>query len=252
MAKPRAQERAQAIAALCTPRGLVPNSADLSAIPMLAVIREAIPLVKLLGTVSGSGPVYENSFATPDHSLWAADLWTPKDKQQWNSFSMVVFTVPGVNLPYVGVMRKGQPNTSTLTKGSPLELESIDFTARFKIRADDHRSAVMLLDQGMMQWLLDCDPVSFEMTGDRVQAVVCRSSEPAYQPGLAGGWHRPGQPDVRHTNPHRADPVELELLFKFVDGFGPRVSQLVRNEFAGNPEQMAVLDRLTSPLTQIT
>src|SRR5712692_7859192 len=47
-----------------------------------------------------------------------------------------------------------------------------------------------------------------------------------------GPWHRPGHSDAPHPNSLRADPVELELLFKFVDGFGPHVPELVRSEFA--------------------
>lgn len=32
--------------------------------------------------------------------------------------------------------------------------------------------------------------------------------------------------------PRRTDPIELELLFKFEDGFAARVPALVRSEFA--------------------
>ena len=83
-----------------------------------------------------------------------------------------------------------------------------------------------------MQWLLDCDQVTFEITGDRGQAVVRRSSESSYQPGLNPGWHLAGRSSTPHSNSRRADPVELELLFKFVDGFAQRVPELVRSEFA--------------------
>ena len=145
---------------------------------------------------------------------------------------MVSFAVPGVNLPYVDVTRKGEKNTPGFARGSPLTLESIDFDERFLIMAEDRRSAVMLLDQGMMQWLLDCDHVSFEITGDRVQALVRRSSESTYQPGLVPGWRLPGHSDAPHPNSIRADPVELELLFKFVDGFGSHLPDLIRSEFA--------------------
>ena len=226
---PRNDERQQAIATLCEQRGMVANPVNLS-----AALSAIFPMV-----VPGQLPVYENSFALPDGSLWAADMWTPKSdstssdqRKQWESFSMVSFAVPGVNLPYVGVTRKGEKNTSGFARGSPLTLESIDFDERFLIRADDRRSAVMLLDQGMMQWLLDCDHVSFEITRDRVQALVRRSSESTYQPGLVPGWRLRGQLDAPHANSRRADPVELELLFKFVDGFGPHVPELVCSEFA--------------------
>jgi hypothetical protein len=224
--KPRNLERQQAIAALCQQRGMVPNPVDLSTV-LHAVFPMALP---------GQMPIYENSFAATDGSLWAADMWTPNQNNQnkeWDSYSMLTFALPGVNLPYVGVTRKGQKNLG-FARGSPLTLESIDFDERFTIRAEDRRSAVMLLDQGMMQWLLDCDQVTFEITGDRGQAIVRRSSESSYQPGLNPGWHLAGHSSAPHSNSRRADPVELELLFKFVDGFGQRVPEQVRSEFAAS------------------
>jgi hypothetical protein len=225
---PRNLERQQAIAALCEQRGMVPNPINL-----YTVLSAIFPMA-----LAGQMPVYENSFASPDGSLWVADMWTPRhddnnrQTKEWDPSSMVAFNLPGVNLPYVGVTRKGQKNPSRFTRGSPLTLESIDFDERFAIRAEDRRSAVMLLDQGMMQWLLDCDQVSFEITGDRVQALARRSSEPTYQPGLVPGWNLRGQSDAPHSYSRRADPVELELLLKFADGFAARVPELVRSEFA--------------------
>lgn len=221
-------ERQQAIAAICQQRGMVPNPINL-----YTVLSAIFPMA-----LAGQMPVYENSFGSPDGSLWVADMWTPRQDdnnrqtKEWDPSSMVAFNLSGVNLPYVGVTRKGQKNPSRFTRGSPLTLESIDFDERFAIRAEDRRSAVMLLDQGMMQWLLDCDQVSFEITGGRVQALVSRSSESTYQPGLVPGWKLRGQSDAPHSYSRRADPVELELLLKFVDGFGSRVPELVRSEFA--------------------
>ena len=239
-------ERQQAIATLCGQRGMVPNPVNLATVlsDMLPTVMPAQLTVlssSFSKVIAGMLPVFENSFAKPDGSIWAADLWTPKtssgsfgtsgDRKQWESFSIVSFAVPGVNLPFVAVSRKGE-SAPGLTRGSPLTLESIDFDERFLISAEDRRSAVMLLDQGMMQWLLDCDHVSFEITGDRGRALVRRSSESSYQPGLEPGWHLPWQPVAPHPDSRRADPVELELLFKFVDGFASRVPELVRTEFA--------------------
>ena len=224
----RSLERQQAIAAICGQRGMLPNPVTLSTL-LSAIFPMALP---------GQLPIYENSFGSPDGSLWAADMWIPRQDdhnrqtKEWDPFSMVSFNLPGVNLPYVGVTRKGEKNPSRFSKGSPLTLESIEFDDRFAIRADDRRSAVMLLDQGMMQLLLDCDQVSFEITGDRVQALVSRSGESTYQPGLTPGWKLRGQSDAPHSKSRRADPVELEMLLKFADGFGPRVPELVRTEFA--------------------
>jgi len=49
---------------------------------------------------------------------------------------------------------------------------------------------------------------------------------------LPSGWRLAGHSDAPHSNSLRADPTELELLFKFVDGLGSRVPELVRSEFA--------------------
>jgi hypothetical protein len=239
-------ERQQAIATLCGQRGMVPNPVSLATV-LSDMLPTVIPgqLKVLSGTfsrvISGVLPVFENSFAKPDGSIWAADLWTPRtssgsfgtsgDSRQWDAYSMVSFAVPGVNLPFVAVSRKGE-SAPGFTRGSPLTLESIDFDERFLTSAEDRRSAVMLLDQGMMQWLLDCDHVSFEITGGQGRALVRRSSESSYQPSLDPGWHLPWQSVVPHPDSRRADPVELELLFKFVDGFASRVPELVRTEFA--------------------
>jgi hypothetical protein len=243
-------ERHQAIATLCQQRGMVPKPVDLatvldSMLPMVIPGQLAFMSRVVQMGIPGMLPVFENSFGLPDGSLWAADLWTPKkvsvsfggtdDRKQWDAFSMVSFAVPGINLPFVGVTRKGETTTPGFNRGSPLTLESIDFDERFLISAEDRRSAVMLLDQGMMQWLLDCDHVSFEITGDRGQALLKRSSESSYQPGLDPGWHLPWQAAAPHSDSRRADPSELELLFKFVDGFASRVPQLVHSEFATNP-----------------
>jgi hypothetical protein len=69
----------------------------------------------------------------------------------------------------------------------------------------------MLLDQAMMQWLMDCERVSFEMIGDRVAAFIDRGAEPAHPP---------------------EEPVEFELLFKFYDGFVNRLPPLLRSEYS--------------------
>jgi len=221
---PRSVERQQAIAALCGQHGMVANPINLS-----AALSAVFPMA-----LAGRMPVYENSFATPDGSLWAADMWVPNgdtQDKQWDPLSFLSFAVPGVNLPYVSVTSKGQ-KISGFARGSALTLESIDFDERFNIMADDRRSAVMLLDQGMMQWLLDCDQVSFEIVGNRGRALVRRSHESTYQPGLTPGWRLAGHSNEPHSSSRRADPIELELLFKFVAGFGPRLPELVRSEFA--------------------
>lgn len=202
----RRQERQQLIAALGEKRGLVPGAINLS-----NHFEIASPVVR---------PAFENSFSSPDGEASAADFWRHDDKD-WHGFSLLTFAVAGLDMPYVAVTRRDLPGLALVWGPPQVGLESIDFDTRFVVRAQDRRSAVMLLDEGMMQWLIDCEEVSFEMGGNRVAALVRRSAEPTYQPSLPS-----------RSNPLRADPVELELLFKFWDGFVPRVPALIRTEFA--------------------
>lgn len=184
--------RQRAIATLCAGRGLVPG---------------AVPGdFAMLGRVAPEW--LTNSYSSADHQVSVADLIQPAGKS-WAYFSVLAFTVAGVNLPYVAVTRR---SLSTMLIGGPpaVELESIDFDQRFTVRARDRRSAVMLLDPGMMQLLLDCELVNFDMVGDRVLAYVNRTAEPAHQP---------------------ADPAEYVQLFKFFDGFAARVPPLLLTEY---------------------
>ena len=63
----------------------------------------------------------------------------------------------------------------------------------------------------IMQLILDCELVSFDMAGDKVLAYVNRTAVPTH---------------------HSAEPVEFEILFRFLDGFGPRVPALLRSKYA--------------------
>jgi hypothetical protein len=197
--------RFQRTAALCASRGMLPNAANLTSyLPM------ANP---------AAHPKFGPAFATQDGSLWAGDLWRSHDSGRvtvTEAFSMLVFTVSGVKVPYVAVARNGQMSIPAGVDGSPVGLESIDFNERFAVLAVDGRSAVMLLDLGMMQLLLDCDQVSFEILGDRVQALVRNRDQPTS--GV----------------PPSAEPVEYELLFKFLDGFMQRLPAILRTEYAAS------------------
>ena len=187
--------RSQAVAALCTQRGLVPG-------PILG------PLVPFGLDADFFG--FESSFVAPDGSLWAFELWTRSKTQSETSFySMLMFGVPGVNMPYLAVARKGEIVLPGVSRGRIIQLESIDFDNRFAIRTEDQRSAMMLLDLPMMQWLLDCDRVSVGIEGDRAVAVVKRESTPV------GG----------------SDPTELQLALRFYDGFAARVPEILRTEY---------------------
>jgi hypothetical protein len=195
--------RLQATAALCESRGMLPNAANLASY---------LPMANPAGP-----PTFGPAFATPDGRLWAGDLWRREGSGKamvTEAFSMLAFTVSGVKVPYVAVARKGQMSIPAGVDGSPVGLESIDFNDQFAVSAVDGRSAVMLLDLGMMQLLLDCDQVSFEMLGDRVQALVRRKDQPT------------------SSAPPSAEPVEYELLFRFLDGFMQRLPAILRTEYA--------------------
>ena len=182
--------RDQAITALCTQRGMW--RVDDVRSPFLP---QMLPL---------AAPVCHNTFATPDLSLWFSEVG---DRSGPSLFSVLIFGIQQLNLPYIAVARKGQVEVPLGARGQTVQLESIDFTDRFQIHADDPRAAVMLIDQGMMQWLLDCDRVSFQVSGPLVSAMVKRQNQKS------------------------AQPTELELLLQFRDGFAAHEPVLVRSEF---------------------
>jgi hypothetical protein len=195
-AAPLQKARRQAMAALCAQRGLVPSGTNLS--------RD----FSMLTAIERTGLM--NAFSSPDGGVAAADLIRSEGKSE-AFFSVLSFTVAGVNMPTVSVDPRNV-FTMAVVGGEPtLELESDEFDKRFVVRAKDRRSAVMLLDPGMMQWLLDCDHVSFVMIGERVLASINRATEPSHNP---------------------SEPVEFELLFKFYDGFMARLPAILRSEYA--------------------
>jgi hypothetical protein len=185
------RKRDQAITALCSQRGMWPVDDVRS--PFLP---QMLPI---------AGPTCHNTFATPDWSLWFSEVG---QRDGSATYAVLLFGVQELNLPYVAVARKGEVAVPLGARGQTVQLESIDFTDRFQIHADDPRAAVMLIDQAMMQWLLDCDRVSFQISGPLVSAMVKRRDQDS------------------------AQPTELELLLKFHDGFAAHVPQLVHTEFA--------------------
>jgi hypothetical protein len=198
---PLQKARRQAMAAMCAERGLVPSGAN------LARDFSMMPSIERTGLT--------NAFSSPDGTVAAADLIRSEGKSA-AFFSVLSFTVAGVSLPMVSVDPRNV-FTAAVVGGSPtLELESDEFDKHFVVRAKDRRSGVMLLDPGMMRWLLDCDHVSFVMMGDRVLASINRATEPSHDP---------------------SEPVEFELLFKFYDGFLARVPPIVRSEYAAAQSQ---------------
>jgi len=184
---PAQRARRQAIAALCAERGFVPGLSR--------------PSPDLRGLI--------NPFSSADGKVVVADALRSNGKDV-EAFALLSSTIDGLNMPQVSVLRQGQ-RSLTVAWGPVLELESRDFDRRFAVIAKDRRSAVMLLDPGMIQWLLDCESVSLDMIGDRVLAFVDRAALPAHQP---------------------AEPVDYQLLFKFWDGFVPRIPELLRSEYS--------------------
>jgi len=199
---PLQKARRQAMAAICTQRGLVPSGANLA--------RD----FSMLSSIERTG--LKNAFSTPDGGVAAADLIRSEGKSA-AFFSVLSFIVPGVNIPMVSVDPRNVFTRAVVGGAPTLELESDEFDKRFVVRAKDRRSAVMLLDPGMMQWLLDCDHVSFVMIADRVLASVNRATEPSHNP---------------------SEPVEFELLFKFYDGFLARLPAILRSEYAAVDSQL--------------
>jgi uncharacterized protein DUF3137 len=194
---PLVRARNLAISTLCAGRGLTPSVAASDFV--------------LLGPIAPRW--LSNHYSSADHEVAIADFMRPAGRTA-QFFTVLAFTVAGMKMPYVAVSLR---NLTRATLGGPpdLELESTEFDRRFAVKSGDRRSAVMLLDPGMMQFLLDCEQVSFDMVGDRVLAFINRAAEPAHQP---------------------SEPVEFELLFRFLDGFVPRVPALLRSEYAaGSP-----------------
>jgi hypothetical protein len=190
---PLERARQQAIAVLCAQRGLSRGvgTDDFS----------------LLGRIDPRR--LRNAYSSADRGLTVADFARPAGKDT-QFFTVLAFTVPGLNVPNLAVTLR---NLAGLVLGGPpaIELESTEFDKRFVVRARDRRSAVMLLDPGMMQLVLDCAIVSFDIAGDKVVAFINRAAEPRHRP---------------------TDPVEFETLFRFQDGFAARMPALLRSEYA--------------------
>jgi len=148
----------------------------------------------------------------------AADF-SSRQEQRTLFFTLVTERYPGIDMPLVAVTRKGLPGTA-MWGPDRIEVESIAFTQRFTVTANDKRLAFMLLDLPMIQWILDCAEVNVAILGNGLVAYVYRGDR-------GGPLFKPGEP-----SPVKGDGSELELLYKFVDGFGERIPAVLRAEFA--------------------
>ncbi len=74
----------------------------------------------------------------------AADF-SSRQEQRTLFFTLVTERYPGIDMPLVAVTRKGLPGTP-MWGPDRIEVESIAFTQRFTVTANDKRLAFMLLD----------------------------------------------------------------------------------------------------------
>lgn len=184
-------ERQQAVATVCSQRGLRPG-----AVPGDFAILDPFPESWL-----------SNAFSSLDHGVAVADLIRPATRQ---SYSLLALTIVGLDVPHLAVTRRNLGVVGALVPGGPpaFNLESTEFDRQFTVRAEDTRSAVKWLDPGMTQLLLDCEEVSFVMVGGQVLAFVNRIAAPAHKPN---------------------HPLEFEQLFRFWDGFVVKLPALLRS-----------------------
>jgi hypothetical protein len=183
---------------ICAAHGGVPGPVDLPGIANFSA----------LGRIAG----FTNQFTN------AADFTTREGGRRM-FFTLATARFPGAGMPLVAVTRKGLPGFPMFGINR-IEVESIAFTQRFTVTTMDRRLGFMLLDLPMIQWILDCGEVNFATLGDGVVAFVYRGDE-------GGPVFKPGEP-----SPVRGDGSELELLYRFVEGFGPRIP-------AGPKDQLA-------------
>ena len=164
--------------------------------------------ISLPGAWAALGGIALDGYVSADGRWFAMSVPSAGPQHQVTFSWQLLCAVPGINLPSVAVSRKGAGGP-LVTQGQSLTLESIDFDARFAVTAVDRRAAVMLIDQGMMAWLLECDHVSFLFQANTLSAFV-----------------PPGDP--------ASDGVaQLEMLFHFCEGFVARIPEIVTTEFSG-------------------
>jgi hypothetical protein len=197
-----ASARYQKMLAICAAHGGAPGPVDMPGVFNLAGV----------GFLFGLSNQFTN----------AADFSSRQEKRTL-FFTLVTARFPGIDMPLVAVTRKGLPGTP-MWGPDRIEVESIEFTQRFTVTANDKRLAFMLLDLPMIQWILDCAEVNFAMVGNGLVAYVSRGDR-------GGPLFKPGEP-----SPVTGDGSELELLYKFVDGFGERIPAVLRAGFAAQAQ----------------
>ena len=150
-----------------------------------------------------------------------ADLTCTQNKGFTHRYTLATTFLQHVALPRVRVARRGTPDEDPMFGGmKKVELESIDFTNQFVVHADDPRSAVMLLDLQMMQFIMDSGGVSFLVMGNLLVAYVYRARDS--NSGSLMGIMSVLKP---------AEVNQVGDLLKFIAGFGQHVPDLLRSDY---------------------
>jgi Protein of unknown function (DUF3137) len=150
-----------------------------------------------------------------------ADLTCTRTKGFTHCYTLATTLLRGVALPRVRVARRGTPDEDPMFGGmQKVELESIDFTNQFVVHSDDPRSAVMLLDLQMMQFVMDSGDVSFLVMGNLLVAYAYRARDSS-----SGSLV-----DIMSV----LKPVDVNQvgdLLKFIGGFPLHVPDLLRSDY---------------------
>jgi len=150
-----------------------------------------------------------------------ADLTCTRNKGFTHCYTFATTYLQRVALPRVRVARRGTPDEDPMFGGmKKVELESIDFTNQFVVHADDPRSAVMLLDLQMMQFIMESGGVSFLVMGNLLVAYVYRARD-------SNSGSLMGIMSV-------LKPVEVNQvgdLLTFIAGFAQHVPDLMRSDY---------------------
>jgi Protein of unknown function (DUF3137) len=150
-----------------------------------------------------------------------ADLTCTRTKGFTHCYTFATTFLQRVALPRVRVARRGIPDEDPMFGGmQKVELESIDFTNQFVVHSDDPRSAVMLLDLQMMQFIMDSGDVSFLIMGNLLVAYVYRARD-SNSGSVMGIMSALKAVDVNQVGD----------LLKFIAGFPQHVPDLLRSDY---------------------
>jgi len=137
----------------------------------------------------------------------AFEYWRPVAEDEPIRYSCSMVRIPG-GWPPLLVRRKGRLDVARSAAGlGGQEFELENFNRAFEVRSDDRRLASAVVDQRMMGWLLESDPVL------------------GFQ--LQHGWLLSWMP--------RLPPQELERVLTMVEGFHERIQRAVWSLYGDGP-----------------